>query len=66
MPEAALESRVTIAFDWGQVHLSIPEARELREQLDDVLPLEDDVVHNKGGSFGFGPLPDEDEENDCE
>jgi len=66
MPEASLESRVSIQFDWGQVFLSVPEARELREQLDDVLPLEDDVVHNKSGHFGFGPLDDYEEEHDCE
>ncbi len=63
MPVAELESRVSVSFDWGTVLMSVDEARELFEQLRDVLPAAD-VEHNKGGHFGFG-VPDE-EENDCE
>lgn len=67
MPEAVLESRVTIQFDWGTVLLSVDEARELKDQLEDALPPHnDEVVYNTGGSFGFGPLADEEKENDSE
>jgi len=66
MPEAVMEARISITFDWGNVFLTVAEARELRDQLDDALPLEDDVVYNKGGSFGFAPATQNEEENDCE
>lgn len=57
MPEAVMEARISVAFDWGNVFLSIGEARELRDQLEDALPP-DDITYNKGGSFGFA-APDE-------
>lgn len=65
MADAFLESRVRIELETLSFVIGLDEARELYEQLENILPRED-VVHNKGGSFGFGPLPDEDEEHDCE
>jgi hypothetical protein len=64
MPEAVMEARIAVSFDWGVVYISVDEARELIEQLEDALPQEQTERHN-GGSFGFG-VHREEEENENE
>lgn len=59
MPEAVLESRVSIAFDWGNILMSLDEAQELFEQLQEVLP-KDRTEYNTRGSFGFRVQEQED------
>lgn len=63
MPEAVVESRVSVSFDWGTVLMTLDEARELMEQLRDVLPKED-VEYNTRGSFGFRAPSEEENENE--
>lgn len=65
MADAYLESRVRIELETLSFVIGLDEARELYEQLERILP-QDDVVHNNGGSFGFGPLGDEEKEHDHE
>lgn len=55
-----MEARIAVSFDWGMVYISVDEARELIEQLEDALPQEQMERHN-GGSFGFGVHRDEEE-----
>ena len=63
MAEVYLESRVQVILENLSFTCSLDEARELLEQLLDALPADEKVV-NTGGSFGFGPA--QDEENDDE
>lgn len=63
MADAYLESRVRVELETLSFVIGLDEARELYEQLQAVLPKED-VEYNKGGSFGFGPTRNEEENND--
>lgn len=65
MADAYLESRVRIELENLSFVITVSEAEELLGQLQDVLPGSGDVVHNTGGSFGFGTIPhDNDRDND--
>lgn len=64
MAEVYLESRVQVVLENLSFTCTVDEARELLEQLQDVLPVDEKVV-NTGGSFGFGP-PQDEEVNDDE
>jgi hypothetical protein len=60
--DAYLESRVRVELETLSFVIGLEEARELYEQLENILPRED-VVRNNGGSFGFGHQ-NEEENND--
>jgi hypothetical protein len=65
MVEAYVESRVRIELENLSFVITVSEAEDLFDQLQDALPDRGEVTRNNGGSFGFGTIPhDNDRDND--
>lgn len=64
MSNAFLESRVRIELEALSFVITVEEAQELLGQLEDILSGQSPVIHNTGGSFGFAPIPHEEDKND--
>lgn len=59
MADAYMESRVRIELESLSFIITVDEAEELFDQLQEILPQRSVVTTNVGGSFGFASTPNE-------